>query len=124
MYFVLSYVHSPYSLDPHLLGLSSTPGDMRLAGGWGSCLAVQGRLRGPALSWAMHARRHKKELSSGGAFVVWYSPRTQRLQPIACRGDSAIGRGSRLSGVHGLLDARPFFGRFSRAGGMYNDGSP
>ena len=27
MYFVLSYVHSPYSLDLHLLGLANTPGD-------------------------------------------------------------------------------------------------
>jgi hypothetical protein len=27
IYSVLSYVHSPYSLDPHLLGLTNTPGD-------------------------------------------------------------------------------------------------
>jgi hypothetical protein len=27
IYFVLSYFHSPYSLDPHLLGLTNTPGD-------------------------------------------------------------------------------------------------
>jgi hypothetical protein len=27
IYSVLSYFHSPYSLDPHLLGLANTPGD-------------------------------------------------------------------------------------------------
>jgi len=27
IYFVLSYFHPPYSLDPHLLGLTNTPGD-------------------------------------------------------------------------------------------------
>ena len=55
----------------------------------------------------------------------WHAPRGLRDCGLACRGDAAIGRGSRVDSAElGLLDARPFFGGFSRAGGMYIDSSP
>ncbi len=50
----------------------------------------------PNIDFVVHARRHRRELSSRCAFVAWFSPRTWRLRPIAGRGDAALGRGSRV----------------------------
>ena len=97
IYSVLSYFHSPYSLDPHLLGLTTyTWGYLRLAIRQGRCLASRSACAGRVTSCVVHARRHRRELSSRCAFVAWFSPRTWRLRPIAGRGDAALGRGSRV----------------------------
>ncbi len=57
-----------------------------------ACAQVASRsvCAGRVTSCVVHARRHRRELSSRCAFVVWFSPRTWRLRSIAGRGDAAL----------------------------------